>query len=117
VSIKEFCYPGHECTGTNNTFSNNLVFNNGQPIVLRHGRPRNTIAADPQFVEYRADGSGNYRLQPTSPAIAKGIALAAPSTEAGTGKRGRRQIDLGANIIQAPSSSHLCVPGKAKSGV
>ncbi len=117
VSIKEFCYPGHECTGANNTFSNNLVFNNGQPILLRHGRARNTITADPQFIDYRADGSGNYQLQPTSPAIAKGMALAATGAEAGVGKRARRQIDVGANIPQAPSSSHLCLPGKAKSGV
>lgn len=121
VSIKEFCYPGHECTGRNNLFANNLIFNNGQPISLRHGRARNTIAADPRFVEYRADGSGNYQLQPDSPAIAKGLRLITPKDRTAAGLAAptgaNRALDLGANISQGPLSSHICPSGKSKPGV
>lgn len=106
ASIIEFCYPGHECTGANNVFANNLVFNNGRPISLRRGRAKNTIAADPQFIDYRPDGSGNYQLGPGSPAIAKSLRLAAAAA-AGSGngsasKHARGGADLGADIARVP---------------
>lgn len=103
ASIKEFCYVGDDCIGPNNTFANNLVFNNGQPIALRRGRANNTIAADPQFVDYRSDGRGNYALRPTSPAIARAIPLiAAGRNSTPSNCAGRRKNNLGANIARAP---------------
>lgn len=117
ASIKEFCYPGHDCIGPNNVIANNLIFNNGQPISLRRGRARNTIAADPRFIEYRADGSGNYQLQSSSPAIAKGMRLSA--VHEGTGLRHGRagqRIDLGANISLSPLAPQICNTRKAAPG-
>ncbi|WP_426117381.1 DUF1565 domain-containing protein [Massilia sp. PWRC2] len=106
TSIKEFCYPRHDCTGANNTVANNLVFKNGQPISLRRGRARNTITADPQFLDYRPDGSGNYGLQVTSPALAKGVSMDAVSriTIGVTKKNASRSSkpDIGANLAQRP---------------
>lgn len=100
ASIKEFCYPGQECTGRDNLFANNLVFHNGRPIALRHGRAKNTIVADPQFVAYRPDGSGDYRLKPGSPAIGKGARLTSSGDDQATGQGPKPRADLGANIAQ-----------------
>lgn len=102
ASIIEFCYRGHECTGANNTFANNLVFNNGRPISLRRGRAKNTIAADPQFVDYRPDGSGNYQLRPGSPAIARGLRLTAAAAGGSASMHARGGADLGADIARVP---------------
>jgi parallel beta-helix repeat protein len=63
-----------------NTFRNNLVFRN--PTDLGIGRASSvvgTLAADPRFVNYRRDGSGDYRLQSSSPAIDAGTADRAPA--------------------------------------
>jgi hypothetical protein len=118
ASIKEFCYPGHECTGTSNLVANNLVFKNGQPISLRHGRAKNTISKDPQFVDYRNDGAGNYQLKSSSPAIARGtylLAAAVPTKP--TSSPAPRTVDVGAKVGQARLEPHLCTRGKVKSGI
>ncbi|MBV9147830.1 MAG: right-handed parallel beta-helix repeat-containing protein, partial [Acidobacteria bacterium] len=58
-------------TGTHNQYSNNLVYQNGpsnwrlQNAVIAVS----TITADPQFMNYQANGSGDYKLLPASPAI------------------------------------------------
>lgn len=120
ASIKEFCYPNHDCTGPNNTIANNLVFNNGQPVSLRRGRAKNTITADPQFVDYRADGSGNYQLQSSSPAIAKGARLSNDLGDTATSARGLprigRSVDIGANITRVPTCETIGHPPKSKTG-
>jgi len=57
-------------TGKNNRYLNNLVWGNGDDsIALNTGTKSGTIAEDPQFVDYKPDGSGDYRLQSSSPAI------------------------------------------------
>ena len=97
ASIKEFCYPGQDCTGRNNIIANNLVFGNGDAISLRAGAAAGTIAADPQFVNYQADGSGDYRLKGSSPAIDKGATTFAPVTDIDNASRQRGAApDLGA---------------------
>jgi hypothetical protein len=55
------------------------VYGNGKAITMLRGTATGTIAADPKFVSYKADGTGNYRLQSTSPAVNKGIATSAPT--------------------------------------
>jgi hypothetical protein len=45
------------------------------------GSTTGTITADPQFVNYQANGTGDYRLKSTSPAIDKGTATSAPTTD------------------------------------
>ncbi|MFL6709740.1 MAG: right-handed parallel beta-helix repeat-containing protein [Massilia sp.] len=103
VSIKEFCYPGQDCTGANNNFANNLVFKNGSAISLRRGRARGTISADPAFVDYRPDGSGNYRLAPGSPAFGKGALIAV--RVAGKGQANSSgSINIGSDICRVPGA-------------
>jgi parallel beta-helix repeat protein len=68
-------------TGPHNQYVNNLVFENGPADwKLQNGIiPVASIAADPQFVNYRDDGSGDYHLQSGSPALHSGTANAAKS--------------------------------------
>jgi hypothetical protein len=66
-------------TGTDNKYVNNLIWKNKQGIVLQNGVIAvGTIAADPLLINYQADGSGNYHLSPSSPAIAAGTLMGAP---------------------------------------
>jgi parallel beta-helix repeat protein len=96
-AITEFCYKGEECIGAKNTIANNLVYGNGSGISLRKGAASGTIEADPQFVDYQPDGSGNYRLKRTSPAINSGLATYAPSTDIDNTPRPRGTApDIGA---------------------
>lgn len=95
--ITEFCYPGQECTGANNIIANNLVYGNGTTISLRKGAPVGTIEADPQFVDFKSDGSGSYRLKRTSPAVDSALARYAPSTDIDNVSRPRGAApDIGA---------------------
>lgn len=70
-------------TGTNNTYINNLVFKNTTTnFQLKNGNTHvGTVTADPQFVNYRRTGGGDYRLRATSPAIDKGLSTYAPSSD------------------------------------
>jgi pectate disaccharide-lyase len=66
-------------TGTDNKYSNNLIWSNKQGIVLQNGLSAvKTINADPRLEGYQADGSGNYHLSPLSPAIAAGTLMGVP---------------------------------------
>lgn len=84
-------------TGPNNMFLNNLIWNNGSDKVnLKTGSQSGTIMQDPQFVDFRPDGTGNYRLQPTSPAVDAGSAQGAPSTAIdGTPRPEGAAVDIG----------------------
>jgi parallel beta-helix repeat protein len=96
-AIREYCYRGEECTGAKNTIANNLVFGNGSGISLRQGAASGTIAADPQFVDFRPDGSGNYRLKSSSPAVNSGLPAYAPATDIDNAPRPRGAApDIGA---------------------
>lgn len=82
AGLREYCYSGQTCVGASNTYSNNLIYRNDTDISLlfRHG-VANTVAADPQFVNYQADGNGDYHLKSTSPAIDRGTKLGAPAND------------------------------------
>jgi hypothetical protein len=54
--------------GANNRYLDNLVYASGTNMRT-DGHVSGTISADPAFVHYRADGTGDYRLQRSSPAI------------------------------------------------
>lgn len=86
-------------TGKNNTYTNNLVFQNpGGDWRLSNALPHTqTVAAAPHFVDYNRNGAPDFRLASTSPAIGKGSAAHARSYDikgeprnAGTG------FDIGA---------------------
>jgi hypothetical protein len=66
-------------TGDHNVYLNNLTFgNNFADWKLRTGRQSGTISADPRFIAYREDGSGDYHLSTVSPALGNGTSLGAP---------------------------------------
>lgn len=97
ASIMQYCYSGVSCIGTSNVTANNLVYGNGSGISLRVGSASNTIAVDPQFVNYQSNGSGNYRLQSSSPAIDKGLNTSAPTYDIdGAARPLGGSIDIGA---------------------
>jgi hypothetical protein len=79
--IMQYCNSEPNCIGANNTVSNNLVYANGSAITMRVGSAQDTISADPQFVDFQADGTGNYHLKSTSPAINQGLSASAPATD------------------------------------
>src|SRR5439155_1767379 len=70
-------------TGTHNVYTDNLVFGNTPVnISLQNGlTATGTVSANPQFVNYTGDPSGNYHLQSSSPAINAGTSSNAPTTD------------------------------------
>jgi hypothetical protein len=69
-------------TGPNNRFSNNLVFQNvtdwsgiSSAQILR------TVSTDPLMVNYQQNGTGDYHLQSSSPAINTGTSTDSPATD------------------------------------
>ncbi|MFL5814218.1 MAG: choice-of-anchor Q domain-containing protein, partial [Bdellovibrionia bacterium] len=89
--------------GANNRYINNLVYKSGTNVKMQKGSVSGTILQDPLFVNYQANGSGDYHLQSSSPAIGKGAAASAPLTDL-DGRPRQGGIDLGAYEFQQPSS-------------
>lgn len=56
--------------GRNNRYVDNLVYSSGTNVLVA-GKVSGTISADPRFMNYQANGNGDYRLLGTSPAIVK----------------------------------------------
>jgi hypothetical protein len=79
--IYAYCTGVAGCWGSGNVVANNLVSGNGTSIVLQKGSATGTITANPQFVNYQANGTGNYRLLSTSPAVNKGTSASAPTSD------------------------------------
>lgn len=76
-------------TGTHNLYLNNLVYNNGPGNwLLQNGNTSSgTVTADPKFVNYQGDGSGDYHLKAGSPAIDAGTRQGAPAVDFQGGAR------------------------------
>jgi pectate disaccharide-lyase len=75
-------------TGANNKYWNDLSYQNfyngvqDDGVHLSTGTQLNAISGiDPQFVNYQPDGTGNYHLQSSSPAIDQGTSMAAPPND------------------------------------
>jgi hypothetical protein len=66
--------------GGNNRYVNNLVTRNATNLRVA-GSVSGTITSEPLFVNYQANGSGNYRLSSSSPAINRGNATLAPKVD------------------------------------
>jgi len=62
-----------------NTYVNNLVYNNPTNLSIT-GTITGTVVANPMFVNYQANGAGDYHVQAASPAVDKGNSTRAPST-------------------------------------
>src|SRR6266699_931180 len=80
---------------TNNCFSGNSLGDSG--LLTSGASVLNSVSADPQFVEYRANGSGNYHLKSTSPCIDAGTAVNVPLNDyEGTNRPQGSAYDIGA---------------------
>ncbi len=68
--------------GPSNTYSNNLVYHNGDIDLhlINRAAAKDTIKEDPQFVRYDpASGDGDYRVKASSPARGRCTKMAAPA--------------------------------------
>jgi parallel beta-helix repeat protein len=86
-------------TGNNNSYRNNLVFQNTTANWrLRNGLTHSgTVAAAPQFVGYSKTGTPDFRLRRTSPAIGTGTGASAHATDFdGVARTGNTGYDIGA---------------------
>lgn len=89
--------------GANNRYVNNLAYKSGTNVKMISGSVSGTISQDPLFVKYEQDGTGDYHLQPSSPAIGKGTLNSAPPTDFDGNSRGS-SIDIGAyEYVSAPA--------------
>lgn len=82
--------------GHNNHYINNLVYSSGTNVLVA-GRVSGTISADPMFINYQANGMGDYRLHGTSPAIRKGAGKSTLAAGLSALTRGG-PVSLGANV-------------------
>jgi parallel beta-helix repeat protein len=83
--------------GTHNTFTNNLSFKNTYANWLTRNPHSGSITADPQFVNYKREGGGDYRLKSTSPAVGYGSPTYAPPFDLlGYGRPQGGRDDIGA---------------------
>jgi hypothetical protein len=83
--------------GSNNRYVNNLVANSGTAVRLQKGVASGTISSNPLFVNYQANGSGDYRVYSGSPVIDRGTATQAPKTDiAGVARPRGAAVDIGA---------------------
>jgi len=74
--------------GPSNRYLNNLVFQNLPDDYNLQGKtPEASVSEDPLFVDYSRDGTGDYRLEPTSPAVNAGQSDRAPSYDIDGGLR------------------------------
>ena len=88
--------------GGNNRYVDNLVYSSGTSVRVS-GLVSGTIAADPEFVRYRPDGTGDYRLKPTSPALQTNTrSVARASTVAHS--RVETPSQLGAYSLEHPTN-------------
>lgn len=80
--------------GTHNWFRNNLVYENPTNLALQ-SMDEGTVIANPGFVNYQADGSGNYHLRANSPAVGAGTSVGAPMMDIDGVARAAGRIDIG----------------------
>jgi hypothetical protein len=89
-----FLATGSGISYANNVFTNNLTYNCGTNWDVS---PANTINSNPLLVNYKNDGTGDYRPLAGSPAVDKGTSTNAPTTDAsGVSRPQGAGIDIGA---------------------
>ena len=82
--ISEDEYPGQHTLGANDIFTNNLTFGNtlgNYHFIYPNRTPIHAVYTDPQFINYQANGFGDYHLKPGSPAIDSGTSIGASSID------------------------------------
>jgi parallel beta-helix repeat protein len=87
-------------TGTHNSYSNNLVYGNSSTAIsLRNGlTAKNTVSSNPLLVSYsRTSTAPDYHLASGSPAVGRGTATGAQSTDIdGKPRNATTGYDIGA---------------------
>ncbi len=88
-------------------YINNISYNNPTNFIQDGGgTDQGTIYADPQFINYQTNGSGDYHLKSTSPAINAGVSNGAPATDYdGTARPQGSGYDIG------PYEYAVAIPG------
>jgi len=82
--------------GGNNRYANNLVARSGTSWKVK-GTVSGSISSDPLFMNYLANGSGDYRVYSSSPAIDRGTSIKAPTIDfAGVARPRGAAVDVGA---------------------
>lgn len=82
--------------GGNNRYANNLVARSGTSWKVK-GSVSGSISSDPLFRNYLANGTGDYRVYSSSPAIDRGTSTKAPSIDfAGVARPRGAAVDVGA---------------------
>jgi hypothetical protein len=84
-------------TGPGNRYLHNIVSGNAEVgLDLATGVESGTISQNPLFVNFRPDGTGDYRLQAASPGVDAGTPDGAPATDTdGTPRPRGPGIDIG----------------------
>ena len=84
-----------------NLFINNLTYNNARNWELANGTQSGSIIADPLFVDYKEDGTGDYSIRPISKAVDKGTPQYSSATDFdGNSRRNGPLPDVGAYEFQ-----------------
>ncbi|MFS2015913.1 choice-of-anchor Q domain-containing protein [Massilia sp. CT11-108] len=82
--------------GGNNRYANNLVARSGTSWKVK-GYVTGSISSDPLFRNYLANGTGDYRVYSSSPAIDRGTSAKAPTIDfAGVARPRGAAVDVGA---------------------
>ena len=67
--------------GSGNSYVDNSVYSNSSSnLIISTATPTGTVTSNPNFVNYQANGSGDYHLSPGSPAIDAGTSTDPPTT-------------------------------------
>jgi len=105
--IIECCIGSAQGVGLHQTYTNNLAWSNSiANLALQWSGilPMNGLASDPRFVNYQADGSGDYHLQSNSPARNAASSQNAPPFDfEGASRPQGTEIDMGAYEFVAVS--------------
>lgn len=78
-----------------NTYTNNLFWQNAQGpygVVVSPSQMLNNVIADPRFVNYQNDNTGDYHLLPISPAINAGLDVSSYGLTYDLGGKARPQM-------------------------
>ncbi|MDD5674298.1 MAG: choice-of-anchor Q domain-containing protein, partial [Chitinivibrionales bacterium] len=94
--------------GTHNVYYNNLIYGNtnwNTPALYTNEPVVGMVNADPRFVNYKSDGSGDYHLQSISPAKDAGTSNFASATDyEGISRPQGAGYDIGAYEYVAPTA-------------